>query len=140
MCSLERLASLPTFSEHFSHPALDIYLHTCFGDCSKILGQLLELDGIKGIGIDFTQTSLVSIEKFRFKGKALGCGCVDGRNSLVEKPEWIARFCEEVVKTLKPDALVVLPSCELKYLPRSHADQKVRSIGKACESLRKSVN
>lgn len=130
---------LSTFSEHFSHPPIDVFLHTCFGDCSKILGKLLELEGMKGIGIDFTQTSLDSIDKFKFKEKVLCCGCVDGRNSLVEKPEWIAKFCQEVVKTLKPNGLVLLPSTELKYLPRSYADEKIRSIGTACDLLRSSV-
>ncbi len=131
---------ISTFSKYFSRQKVDVYLHTYFGDCSKILGKLLELEGVKGIGIDFTQTSLDSIEDLRFGNKALGCGCVDGRNSLVEKPEWIAKFCEEAVRTLKPDGLVVLPSSELKYLPRTFADEKLRSVGKACDSLRKLVN
>lgn len=128
------------FSKYFSRQPVDVYLHTYFGDCSKILSKLLELEGVKGIGIDFTQTSLDSIENLRFKNKALGCGCVDGRNSLVEKPEWIAKFCQEAIRTLKPSGLVVLPSSELKYLPRSFADEKLRSIGKACTSLSKLVN
>ena len=131
---------ISTFSKYFSGQPVDVYLHTYFGDCSKILGKLLELKGVKGIGIDFTQTSLDSIEDLRFENKALGCGCVDGRNSLVEKPEWITKFCEEAVRTLKPNGLVVLPSSELKYLPRSYADEKLRSIGEACDSLRKLVN
>ncbi|MGI0090398.1 MAG: hypothetical protein ACREBS_01690 [Nitrososphaerales archaeon] len=130
---------LSAFRRNFSKPPVEIYLHTYFGDCSQIIGDLLELDGITALGIDFTQTSLDSVEKFKFGEKALACGCVDGRNSLVEPPEWIARFCAEAIRTLKPSGIVVLPSSELKYLPRTCADQKIRSIGKAGKILEKTV-
>lgn len=123
------------FENHLSKLPLEVYLHTYFGDSSKILKELLSLEGASAIGVDFTQTSLKSIEKLRFKEKALACGCVDGRNSLIESPEWIADFCSEAVKILKPSGLVILPSSELKYLPRTYADEKIRSLGKASEIL-----
>ena len=101
---------------------------------------MLTLDGVSAVGVDFTQTSLRSLEKTRFKEKKLACGCIDGRNSLIESPEWIADFCNEAVKTLKPEGLVVLPSSELKYLPRMYADEKLKSIGKACKFLESRLN
>lgn len=128
------------YDQNLSNLPLEVYLHTYFGDCSKILKDLLKLDGISAIGIDFTQTSLDSIEKIRFHDKALACGCVDGRNSLIETPEWIANFCLEAVRTLKPSGLVILPSSELKYLPRTHADEKIRSMGKAQKIVETKVN
>ena len=130
---------ISAYEENFSKPPIEVYLHTYFGDCSKILKDLLKLEGIAALGIDFTQTSLDSIEKLRFREKALACGCVDGRNSLIESPEWIANFCSEAIRTLKPNGIVVLPSSELKYLPRTHADEKIRSIGKACKILETKV-
>ncbi|MHB1868908.1 MAG: hypothetical protein ACYCPP_08180 [Nitrososphaerales archaeon] len=130
---------ISAYEENFSKPPIEVYLHTYFGDCSKILKDLLKLDGITALGIDFTQTSLDSIEKLRFGEKALACGCDDGRNSLIEPPEWIAAFCTEAIQTLKPNGIVVLPSSELKYLPRTHADEKIRSIGKACKILETKV-
>jgi|GEM_PF-414020 len=133
-----RKAFIEAFERHLSRSSAEIILHTYFGDCTKILPDLVELQGPKAIGIDFTQTSLADIERIKFSdSKALACGCVDGRNSLLESPEWIARYCEEAVRTLKPSGLVVLPSSELKYLPRTYADQKVRSIGEACAALTK---
>lgn len=132
-------AFLAAFSENFSRPPVEIHLYTYFGDCSKILGDLLDLDGVTSLGVDFTQTSLDSIEKFRFGSKALGCGCVDGRNSLIESPDWIAKFTLEAIRTLKPSGVVVLPSSELKYLPRTYADEKIRSIGEACGIVRAKV-
>ncbi len=127
------------YEDNLAKLPVEVYLHTYFGDCSKILKELLELEGINALGIDFTQTSLDSIEKVRFGEKALACGCVDGRNSLIEPSDWIANFCAEAISTLKPSGIVILPSCELKYLPRTYADDKVRSIGKAREILQAKV-
>ncbi|HXQ91972.1 MAG TPA: hypothetical protein VN739_03135 [Nitrososphaerales archaeon] len=131
---------ISAFEENFESPPLQLSLHTYFGDSSQILNKLLDLEGVSEIGIDFTQTSLDSIEKSKFNEKVLACGCVDGRNSLVESPEWISDFCLDAVKTLKPSGLVILPSSELKYLPRNVADEKIRAIGKAAMIVRKKLN
>ncbi len=132
----ERAAFIRAFSNYFSSPPVEIWLHTYFGDSSRILGDLLSLSGISAIGVDFTQTSIDHIDSYRFKDKVLGCGCVDSRNSLVESPEWVANFSYDAVEALKPKGLIVLPSTDLKYLPRSFADEKLRTIGKAVELLR----
>lgn len=126
--------------DNLDSPPIPLSLHTYFGDCSPILERLLDLDGISEIGIDFTQTSLDSIEKVDFGDKALGCGCVDGRNSLVETPEWIAEYCVDAVRTLDPSGVVILPSSELKYLPRMVADEKIRAIGKAVSIVKRRLN
>ena len=126
--------------DNLDSPPIPLSLHTYFGDCSPILERLLDLEGISEIGVDFTQTSLDSIEKVNFGEKALGCGCVDGRNSLVETPEWIAEYCLEAVRTLDPSGLVILPSSELKYLPRTVADEKIQAIGKAVSVVKKRLN
>ncbi|MDA4131387.1 MAG: hypothetical protein OK457_11505, partial [Thaumarchaeota archaeon] len=128
------------FEENFKSSPVEVSLHTYFGDCSQILDKLLDLEGVSEIGVDFTQTSLYSIEKSKFGEKALASACVDGRNSLVETPRWIADYCAEAVRTLKPSGLVILPSSELKYLPRNYADEKIRAIGKAAEIVRKRLN
>jgi 5-methyltetrahydropteroyltriglutamate--homocysteine methyltransferase len=127
---------LDAFSKNLSKCGIEIYLHTYFGDSAKILKDLLELPGVSTIGIDFTQTSLSELHSMTFKDKALGCGCVNGRNSLIETPEWISDFCQSAVNSLRPSGLVIFPSCDLKYLPRVHADEKVRAIGRAARILR----
>jgi methionine synthase II (cobalamin-independent) len=131
---------LSAFEDHLNSPAIPICLHTYFGDCSPILEKILRLDGVSEVGIDFTQTSLDSVEDIEFGGKALACGVVDGRNSLVESPEWIADYCVDAVKTLQPSGLTILPSSELKYLPRPVADEKIQAIGKAAAIVRKRLN
>ena len=126
---------LEAFSRNFSRCGIEIYLHTYFGDCSKILKDLVGLTGVSTVGIDFTQTSLSALDSVSLKDKALGCGCVDGRNSLIETPEWISDFCESATKQLRPSGLVIFPSCDLKYLPRVYADEKVKAIGRAARIL-----
>ncbi len=114
-------------------------MHTYFGDCSTILQELIKLKGVSTIGVDFTQTSLSDIESIRFEDKALGCGCVDARNSMIESPKWISKFCVDAVKTLRPSSLVIFPSSDLKYLPREYADRKVKAIGSAAKITAKAL-
>ena len=130
---------LASYEKYFATLGSNLVLHTYFGDSSKILGDLTKLEGVGVIGVDFTQTSLADLKGIEFDGKVMGCGCVDGRNSLVESPEWIAKYCQDAVRTLKPSGLLILPSCEMKYLPRTFADKKIHSIGRAAKLLRKQM-
>jgi 5-methyltetrahydropteroyltriglutamate--homocysteine methyltransferase len=132
--NLEIVAS--TFNDELAHLKPEATLHTYFGDCSKILRTFLKFPSISVIGVDFSQTSLDSIASIEFDGKGLGVGCIDSRSSLIESPEWISEFCIQATRSLKPSSLLVLPSSDLKYLPRDYADRKVESIGKAAEILR----
>jgi methionine synthase II (cobalamin-independent) len=119
----------------------NIALHTYFGDSSKVLPSLVKLEGVSTLGIDFTQTPLTSVSAQDLDGKTLGCGCVDARSSLVESPEWISDFCFSVAKNIKSKNVVLMPSCDLKYLPRTYADRKVVAMSKASKIIRKmSVN
>lgn len=131
-------AFLSAFKENLSNlEGTELILHTYFGDCSGILEDLVELPGVSTVGVDFTETSLEKISATEFDGKKLACGCVDSRSSLIESPEWIVKFCDHAVRALKPSGLVIIPSTDLKYLPRTHADQKVRAIGRAAAMKKK---
>lgn len=132
-------AFLSAFSECISNLKTEIWLHTYFGDCSKILKKLAALENVAALGVDFTQTSPETISSVKFDGKVLGCGCVDGRNSLLESPDWIAGFCSQAFKTLNPSGIVILPSCDLKFLPRTSADGKVRSMAAAKNDLARTI-
>jgi len=131
-----REAYLNAVTLYLSTLPVKLWLHTYFGDSSKILKDLVSLPGIFALGIDFTQTSLNDIESIALKDKFLACGCVDARNSLIETPEWIADFCYDSFQSLNPKGLIILPTSDLKYLPRSCADQKVTAIGKAAQILK----
>lgn len=129
-------ATVDAYTRHLSDMPVEIWLHTYFGDASNILPTLLKLP-VEAVGIDFIQTPLDSIESSSFKNKLLLCGCVDARNSLLEKPSWIADFSSRVRATLNPKGVVILPNTDLKYLPRDYADKKLKAIGDAAKILKK---
>jgi methionine synthase II (cobalamin-independent) len=128
-------AFLRCVKENFGSLGTEIWLQTSFGDSAKILRDLIRLEEFELVGVDFTQTSLASVEGLDFSQKLLGCGCVDGRNSLIESPQWISEFVKGAQDTLKPKGVVITSSTDLKYLPRKYSDEKLRSIGEAIKLL-----
>jgi len=78
-------------------------------------------------GIDFVQTDLESLGTDWEVGVLVGC--LDGRSSPVESAEGTADFVLRVAETLRPPALYVSTNCELEYLPRDLARQKVLRLG-----------
>ena len=105
-------------------PGAKTCLQTYFGDAAPILDSLLEFK-TDAIGIDFYATSLESIKNYKF-GKILGCGCIDGRNSLLETPTDLARFMNEARKIA--DDIYLCPNCDLEFLPYPVAEKKVQLI------------
>lgn len=128
-----------SYSKYLSNLPVEISLHTPFGDSSEILPVLLKIPNIRTIGIDFTQTSLDSVKDVSFRGRSLGIGYTDARNSLIESPDWIVDFSLRAIKTLDPDCVVIIPSNDMRYLPRTHADKKVVVLGNAAKLLRKTI-
>lgn len=126
-----------SFRDNLSKSNAEITLHTYFGDSSQVLKELLKLEGISTLGVDFTQTSLEGLSELDFDGKALGCGCVDARSSFIESPEWIADFSKQAARKLNCKSVTILPSADLKYLPRTYADQKLKAIASAANMVRR---
>jgi 5-methyltetrahydropteroyltriglutamate--homocysteine methyltransferase len=102
-------------------------LHTYFGDSSKVIETLLDYS-VDSIGVDFYATSLDSLTDLDFN-KGLGCGCIDGRNSLLESPNETKDFVSKTRKQLEPKNLIVIPNCDLDFLPQPVAEKKVRLLG-----------
>ena len=103
-------------------------LHTYFADSSQMVNSLLD-SSVDYIGIDFYATSLDALAELSFN-KGLVCGCIDGRNSLIETPDEVKDFVSEVREKLEPKDLVVAPNTDLDYLPQLVAEKKVRLLGK----------
>ena len=104
-------------------------LQTYFGDGGQIVSELLEFP-VDRIGIDFYATSIESISGLDFD-KELGCGCVDGRNSLLESPEELKKLAVRVREDLEPKGLSLNPNCDLDFLPHPVAVKKVRLLSEA---------
>jgi 5-methyltetrahydropteroyltriglutamate--homocysteine methyltransferase len=101
-------------------------LHTYFGDASSVIDALLDYP-VDCIGLDFYSTSLDALRGRSF-GKEVACGCVDGRNSLLESPDELASFVRKVKEDLEPSGISVCPNSDLQFLPCSIARQKVRLL------------
>ena len=102
-------------------------LHTYFGDSSKAIEALLDYS-VDSIGVDFYATSLGSLTNVDFN-KGLGCGCIDGRNSLLESPNETRDFISKARVRLEPKKIIIIPNCDLDFLPLPVAEKKVRLLG-----------
>jgi 5-methyltetrahydropteroyltriglutamate--homocysteine methyltransferase len=102
-------------------------IHTYFGDASQVIETLLDFP-VDSIGIDFYATSVDSLKEYDFN-KVLGCGCVDGRNSLLESPKELKMFVSRARESLEPPDIYLTPNCDLEFLPETVAEKKVRLLG-----------
>jgi 5-methyltetrahydropteroyltriglutamate--homocysteine methyltransferase len=101
-------------------------VHTYFADAGPVVDVLLE-SAPDFIGLDFYATSLESILHYDFD-KGLGCGCIDGRNSLLESPTELRRFVARVTEKVNPKELFICPNCGLEFLPYPVAEKKVHIL------------
>jgi 5-methyltetrahydropteroyltriglutamate--homocysteine methyltransferase len=103
-------------------------VHTYFGDATTILPDLLKLP-VDTVGFDLFETdySQLKIETT----KKLALGIIDGRESNVENPRWIAETATRVSKHVTGGDLVLVPNSDLKFVPRKVADVKARALAEA---------
>jgi len=108
-------------------------LQTYFGDASPVIDTLLDFP-VDAIGIDLYSTRLEALRGHDFD-KTLGCGCVDGRNSLLETPEYLRTIVLNVRNQFHPRDIYLTPNCAFEFLPRTVADSKVRLLGETARLL-----
>jgi len=106
-------------------------LQTFFGDAEPVIDELLDYP-VNCIGLDFYATSLESLEEHDFNLE-LGCGCIDGRNSLLETANMLRKFVADVEERLSPENMIVGPNCDLDFLPQNVAERKVRLLAEIKE-------
>jgi 5-methyltetrahydropteroyltriglutamate--homocysteine methyltransferase len=102
-------------------------IQTYFGDAGQVIETLLDCS-VDAIGVDFYATSIDSLKEYDFD-KILGCGCVDGRNSLLESPKELMTFVSRARESLEPADIHLTPNCDLDFLPEAVAEKKVRLLG-----------
>ncbi|MDE1825324.1 MAG: hypothetical protein KGH61_02165 [Candidatus Micrarchaeota archaeon] len=125
------------FQNMLSDLPVELRLHTYFGNSAPIVSQLAGIECITTLGIDFTQTPISELEGSSFNGKMVGCGCVNSRNSLVEDPKWVAEFAANSVALKGASGVTILPSSDLRYLPRDYADRKLKVLADSASLLRR---
>lgn len=110
---------------------------TSFGDASRILGELLELP-VDYVGVDFTETPLDAFEGIT-PSRGIQAGLVDGRSSIVERPADIVAQARGLLDATDVPAIALAPSCDLEFLPRALADEKLLALGEAARALQEEV-
>ena len=101
-------------------------LQTYFGDATRVVDTLLDFP-VDAIGIDFYSTPLEPLKEHDFN-KMLGCGCIDGRNSLLESPDRLKTIIRTTEEKLQPRGIYISPNCDLEFLPQSVAEKKLRLL------------
>jgi len=104
-------------------------LQTYFGDASDVAAALLDF-AVDFIGLDLYATPIEPLLQLDFT-RGLGCGCVDGRNSLLESPEDLSKLITRIRDELEPKDLFICPNCDLEYLPYPVAEKKVQVLSSA---------
>jgi 5-methyltetrahydropteroyltriglutamate--homocysteine methyltransferase len=103
-------------------------IHTYFGDAGPIIDDLLDIP-VNCLGLDFYATAVDSLKGHHFS-KELACGCIDGRNSLLETPNDVCRIVEKIRKEIEPKSTSVTVNCDLDFLPYPVAERKLRLLSK----------
>lgn len=108
-----------------------LYLYN--GDASKFLPDLLNLP-VDRIGVDAYNTNLKNFAGINFK-KFLEIGIINSKNSLIEEPEIIAKYAQQIMEKIAPDGLALVPNRPLELVPQEIAIKKIKSLAKAVKMI-----
>jgi 5-methyltetrahydropteroyltriglutamate--homocysteine methyltransferase len=122
-------------------------VHICFGYAAIIherpsgysfLPELADCP-CDQVSIETAQSHLdVSVLK-HLPDKTIIVGVIDLSTPDVETAETVADRARRALPFVEPERLVLAPDCGMKYLPRSSADGKLRSLAGATRILRQEV-
>ncbi len=104
--------------------------HTFFGDASPYLSTIFDLIPTDDLGFDLTETDPRNLEGSE---KGLIAGVADSRSSYVEGPKEILHRIGGLSEKFR--RITLAPSCDLQYVTRSVADEKLRSLSAAKSRL-----
>jgi len=108
-------------------------VHIYFGAPQIPLEGLLEAE-IDGIGLDFVVAPQLAAKIAQLKwpsDKGLGVGCVDARNTKLERPSDLKQLIKRLSAAVSPDRLFISPNCGLEFLPHDKAVAKLRLMVQA---------
>ena len=112
-------------------PGVTILLHLACGMVGDLLDPLLEMEGLGGIGLDFTDVhrapNLAALKRWRGR-KFLQAGIVDARQIRLESPAELAETLATINTHVPAEQTLVAPSTGLNYLPRHVAFDKLAAL------------
>jgi 5-methyltetrahydropteroyltriglutamate--homocysteine methyltransferase len=125
--------ALTEIRDGLSSAASSLVLHVYFGDAGPYVDRLRRMP-VDAVGIDFVQTDIEELGSDWETG--LLAGVLDGRSSPVESVEGTVEFGRRVAEAVSPPVLFLSSNCELEYLPRDIARQKVARLGEVSARLK----
>jgi 5-methyltetrahydropteroyltriglutamate--homocysteine methyltransferase len=119
-------------------------IHLCFGYAVMVPGRpsayrfLAELADtpVDQISIETAQSSLDCAVLAELSGKEVMVGVLDLSTEDVEPPDVVVARVERALAYLAPEQAILAPDCGMKFLSRSSAEGKLRSMVQAATSLR----
>jgi 5-methyltetrahydropteroyltriglutamate--homocysteine methyltransferase len=128
--------ALAAIREGLSGSGAKLVLHTYFGDAAQYSDRLRALP-VDAVGFDFVRTDPEALGTDWPIG--IVAGVLDGRSSPIEPVDQTARFARHIWETLSPPELYLSSNCELEFLPRDVARQKVLRLGEAAARTKELV-
>jgi 5-methyltetrahydropteroyltriglutamate--homocysteine methyltransferase len=95
-----------------------------FGDAAPYFPELFEIP-VDDVGVDLTETDARKLPKSK---KGLIAGVANGRSGYVEPVDVLSRRLREIPSLEKYHRVLITPSCDLRYVPRTVADEKMRRL------------
>lgn len=113
-----------------------LVLNTYFGDAGPYADRLRRLP-VDAIGIDFAETDVDELGTGWPTG--LLAGVIDGRRSPLEPLDTTAEFAARAAASTGAPSLFVSSNCDLEFLPRDLARQKVLRLGEIGARLKEQL-
>lgn len=111
-------------------------LYLYFGSIKKLVPELFDLPvDILGIDVVSKKENLNLLLDYNGK-KRIGLGCVDARNTMMEKQSDLIDLFEKITKKFSGDQIFVNPSCGLEFLPHAEAQKKLKNMMEAVHRFR----
>ncbi len=111
-----------------------IYLHLYFGDISKILDKLLDIE-IDGLSIDLAYNKLNKIAEYKFKDKGIGLGVIDTTNTKLEDLK-IVRDIEDALEKIKPREAYLCTNVDPEFIPYEFISKKLSRLRAIAKKVR----
>ncbi|MBI5211394.1 MAG: hypothetical protein HY927_15575 [Elusimicrobia bacterium] len=105
-----------------------IALAASWGDAAPLYEKMQKLD-VDILGLDLTYSPGLPERLKAGSDKLLALGVVDGRNTRLEDPRRTADAVGRILARYKKPFAILMPSCSLEFVPRSHARRKLALLG-----------
>lgn len=91
--------------------------------------------------LDFACREMRDVEVLRDlpKDKTVAAGVIDVRSLEVEEPEQVAERIRKVLEHIEPERVTLTTDCGMKQLPRPCASEKLRSLVRGAEIVRREL-